>query len=84
MSKWTYLLNTLNDPNNCSMSDSDLLRTVMLLPFVDRVTFQVDIPIDNNTWNTVFHGYARYGAGFNNWRGIAICGAGLDGTELTV
>ena len=32
----------------------------------------------------VFKGYARYGLGFNNWRGLCICGNGISsGTPLT-
>ena len=80
---WPYLPKQLAEGDYFMMADSDFLQTYMCLPFVDRVPLQVDSHIDNNTWNTVFQGYARYGAGFNNWRGIAICGTGLsDGTAL--
>ena len=36
-----------------------------------------------NTDANVIKGRARFGAGFNNWRCIAICGEGVEGTELT-
>lgn len=80
---WPYLPKVLGDKEYFMMADSQFLQNYMCLPFVDRVPLQVDSHLDDNTWNTVFQGYARYGAGFNNWRGIAICGEGmLEATEL--
>lgn len=82
---WPYLPKQLNDENYFMMADSKFLKACMCLPFVDRVPLETKTNIDDNTWNTVFQGYARYGAGFNNWRGIAICGNGFaSGTELAV
>ena len=40
--------------------------------------------IDQNTDANVFKGRSRFGAGFNNWRGIALCGEGFEnGTDLS-
>ena len=38
--------------------------------------------IDDNTDANVWSGRARFGAGFNNWRCIAMGGQGLTGTEI--
>ena len=40
----------------------------------DRVKLEVNADTDRDTNAAVYDGYARYGAGFNNWRGMAIGG----------
>ena len=39
--------------------------------------------IDPNTDANIWRGRARFAAGFNNWRCIALCGEGVSGTSVT-
>ena len=80
---WSYLPKTIGGEPYFLMLDSKFKDDYMCLPFVDRVPLTVRSDIDPNTDANVFKGRARFGAGFNNWRCIALCGAGVDGTELT-
>lgn len=81
---WPYMDKQIGDNDYFMMADSKFLQDYMCLPFVDRVPLSVTHDIDGNTHNHVFRGYARYAAGFNNWRGLAICGKGISsGTVLT-
>ncbi len=82
---WNYLpkgLGTGNKPYFIMM-DSKFNKDYMALPWVDRLPLTVKSDIDPNTDANVWKGRARFGAGFNNWRGIAICGEGLTGTALS-
>lgn len=65
------------------MMDSKFNKDYMALPWVDRIPLSVKSDIDPNTDANVWKGRARFGAGFNNWRGVAICGEGLTGTALS-
>ena len=47
----------------------------------DRVNLEVKAFVDNNTDGAVYDGYARWGAGFNNWRGMLMGGV-TGGTAL--
>lgn len=49
----------------------------------DRVDLEVKAYEDNDTNAAVYDGYARWGAGFNNWRGMAIGGV-AGGTTLEI
>jgi hypothetical protein len=81
---WNYLPSTLNGEPYFIVADSKFLQDYMCIPFVDRVDLTVTSYIDENTDANVFKGRARFAAGFNNWRGMAICGAGFtEGTDLT-
>lgn len=81
---WNYLPATLNGEPYFIVADSKFLQDYMCIPFVDRVDLTVTSYIDENTDANVFKGRARFAAGFNNWRGMAICGAGFtEGTDLT-
>lgn len=81
---WPYLPKTLGGQPYFMMADKQFLQDYMCMPWIDRKPLEVSNYKDENTDDIVYKGYARYGAGFNNWRGIAICGAGLtNGTELT-
>ena len=51
--------------------------------FTDRTPLDVRSSIDENTDANVWRGYARFTAGFNDWRAFAIGGA-EGGTELAV
>lgn len=79
---WPYLPKTLGGQSYFFMLDSKFKDDYMCLPFVDRVKLTVKSDIDPNTDANVFKGRARFGAGHNNWRCIAACGAGLTGTAL--
>ena len=74
---WNYLPATLNGKPYFFMADSQFLQDYMCLPWIDRVPLAVRSYIDNNTDANVFSGRARFAAGFNNWRGIALCGEGF-------
>ena len=50
--------------------------------FQDRVPLDVKSVIDNNTDNNVWQGRARFGAGFADWRFVAV-GNMSTGTDLT-
>ncbi len=80
---WNYLPKNLNDAPYFIMMDSKFNQDYMALPWVDRLALTVKSDIDPNTDANVWKGRARFGAGFNNWRGIAICGSGLTGTALS-
>ncbi len=47
----------------------------------DRVKLEVKAYVDNDTDAGVYDGYARWGAGFNNWRGMVMGGV-TGGTAL--
>lgn len=51
--------------------------------FTDRTPLDVRSSIDENTDANVWRGYARFTAGFNDWRAFAIGGV-VGGTELAV
>lgn len=81
---WRYLPKTIGGKPYFIMMDSKLKENGMCLPFVDRVKLTVKSDIDPNTDANVFRGRARFGAGFYNWRAIALCGEGVTGgTDLT-
>lgn len=79
---WNYLPTTLGGKPYFIMADSQFIQDYMAAPFVDRLALTVTSHIDENTDANVWNGRARFGAGFNNWRGFAICGEGLTGTAL--
>lgn len=81
---WNYLptgLGTGNKPYFI-MADSEFIQDYMAAVWLDRVKLKVTSYIDHNTDANVWNGRARFEAGFNNWRGFAICGEGLTGTAL--
>lgn len=81
---WNYLPKRLGGESYFFMMDSQFMKDYICMPWVDRVKLSVRSYIDENTDANVFAGRARFGAGFNNWRGISLCGAGFSsGTELT-
>lgn len=81
---WNYLPETLEGEEYFFVADSQFLQDYMCMPFVDRVPLTVKSHVDENTDANVFKGRARFAAGLNNWRGIALCGAGFTGgTDLS-
>lgn len=81
---WNYLPPTMSGKPYFFMADSQFLQDYMCLPWIDRIPLAVRSYIENNTDANVFSGRARFAAGFNNWRGIALCGEGFtDGTALS-
>lgn len=80
---WNELPNTINGKPYFFMADSDYMQDYECMPWLDRLKLKVRQYVDNNTDAHVFSGRSRFGAGFNNWRGIALCGAGFTaGTDL--
>ena len=80
---WPYLPKTMNGQPYFILMDSVFNTDYECLPWIDRVPLTVKSDIDPNTDANIFKGRARFGAGFNNWRCMAICGAGLTGTALS-
>lgn len=81
---WNYLPSGLGTGSKpyFIMADSKFNQDYMAAPWVDRLSLTVKSDIDSNTDANVWKGRARFGAGFNNWRGFAICGEGLSGTAM--
>lgn len=80
---WNYLPNTVQGKEYFLLMDSKFNQDYMCLPWLDRVKLTVKSAIDDNTDANTWSGRARFGAGFNNWRGIALVGDSLSsGTEL--
>lgn len=79
---WNELPNKLKGGNYFFMADSNYLQDYECMPFLDRIKLKITQYIDNNTDAHVFKGRSRFGAGFNNWRGISLCGENVDGTDL--
>ena len=80
---WPYLPSAINSKPYFLLMDSQFKDNYECLPWLDRVPLTVRSDIDPNTDANVFKGRARFGAGFNNWRCIAICGEGLTGTTIS-
>lgn len=51
--------------------------------FQDRVELEVESFIDKDTRANVWDGYARFGAGFNDWRGFAVGGVSGGGALIS-
>ena len=79
---WNYLPKTIGGKPFFLMMDTDFKEDYECMPWVDRVKLTVRSEIDPNTDANVFRGRARFGAGFNNWRCIALCGEGVSGKTL--
>lgn len=80
---WNYLPKQIGTKPYFMMMDSKFKDDYECLPWLDRVPLTVRSDIDPNTDANVFKGRARFGAGFFNWRCIAVCGEGVTGTALT-
>jgi hypothetical protein len=76
---WPYLPKTIAGKEYFMLLDSGFQQDYMALPWLDRVKLNVKSIIDPNTDANVWQGRARFGAGFNNWRGIAVVGQELSG-----
>ena len=80
---WNYLPKKLAGQPYFMMLDSQFNGDYLCLPWLDRLPLTVRSDIDPDTDANVWRGRARFGAGFNNWRAIALCGAALPGTVLS-
>lgn len=81
---WAELPKTIGGKPYFILMDSDYMQQYECMPWLDRIKLKVDSYIDHNTHANVFSGRSRFAAGFNNWRGAALCGEGLTGgTDLT-
>lgn len=81
---WPFLPKTLNGKPYFIMMDSQYNKNHLCAPWLERVKLSVHSYVDENTDANIFKGRARFGAGFNNWRFISICGEGFtEGTDLT-
>jgi phage major head subunit gpT-like protein len=61
------------------LMDSRYNETYDSLIWQDRIALDVNSFVDNNTNANVWDGYARFTAGFNDWRAIAV--AGVSGAD---
>lgn len=81
---WGELPKTINGKPYFIMMDSKYMQEYECMPWLDRIKLKVDSYIDHNNHANVFSGRSRFAAGFNNWRGAALCGLGFaNGTDLT-
>ena len=81
---WGELPKTINGKPYFIMMDSQFMQENECMPWLDRIKLKVESYIDHNTHANVFSGRSRFAAGFNNWRGAALCGLGFEnGTDLT-
>ena len=80
---WPYLPKTIGDKPYFMLMDSRFKEDYLCLPFVERTPLTVKSDIDPNTDANIWRGRARFAAGFNNWRCIALCGEGVSGTSVT-
>lgn len=74
---WNYLPKTIGGKPYFIMMDSQFKDDYMCMPFVDRVKLSITQDRDPGTDALVIRGRARYNAGFNNWRCVAVCGEGI-------
>lgn len=79
---WPYLPKQIGGKSYFMMMDSGFKDNYECLPWLDRVKLTVRSSLDDNTDANVFHGRARFGAGFNNWRCIALCQEGGSGDNI--
>ncbi len=81
---WNYLPKAIGNKPYFIMMDSQFKDNYECLPWLDRVPLTVRSDIDPNTDANVFKGRARFGAGFFDWRCMALFGEGVTtGTALT-
>ena len=64
------------------VSSSDKVSAHGAAVWYDRVKLETEAFVDRDTNAAVYNGYARWSAGFNNWRGM-IMGGVTGGTALT-
>lgn len=69
---WPYLNQYVSGSTNVPwfMVDSNYNKQVGTMNWFDRVALEVRSTIDENTDANVWRGYARFVAGFNDWRGV--------------
>lgn len=80
---WNYLPKTIGGKEYFMLLDEKFNQDYIGMVWADRTDLKVKSAIDGNTDANVWSGRARFGAGFNNWRGIALVGDGLSGaTQL--
>ena len=81
---WNYLPKAIGNKPYFIMMDSQFKDNYECLPWLDRVPLSVRSDIDMNTDANVIKGRARFGAGFFDWRCMALFGEGVTtGTALT-
>lgn len=76
---WPYLPKTIGGKPYFFLLDEQFNSDYMCLPWLDRVKLTVRSDLDPNTDANIWKGRARFGAGFNNWRSIALVGEGVTG-----
>ncbi|WP_462385256.1 phage major capsid protein [Intestinibacillus massiliensis] len=76
---WPYLPKAIGGKPYFYIIDEQFNSDYMCLPWLDRVQLTVRSDIDPNTDANIWKGRARFGAGFNNWRSIALVGEGVTG-----
>lgn len=79
---WPYLNQFVGSAKPWILFDSKYNKEVGTNVWFDRVTLEVRSSIDENTDANVWRGYARFSAGFNDWRGM-YAGGVTGGTTLS-
>lgn len=79
---WNYLNQYISSGNMpWILADLDYNKEYGGAIFVDRTNLDVRSTLDEGTDANVWRGYARFTAGFNDWRAYAVCGV-AGGTQL--
>lgn len=79
---WPYLPKNIGGKPYFIMADMNYNEDYDCLKWYDRVPLEVSTYVDKNTDANVWHGRARFGAGFGDWRAMSIVGQGVTGTAL--
>jgi len=80
--RWNVLATPLKywniDPNAeikpFILLDSNFNDTDLTAVWFERIPMEVDAWVENGTKAAIYSGYARFGVGFNNWRGMMMGG----------
>lgn len=67
---WPYLNQFIGNAKPWILFDSQYNKQVGTAVWFDRVNLEVRSTLDDNTDANVWRGYARFVAGFNDWRGM--------------
>ena len=79
---WPYLNRYIGTAKPWILFDSNYNKQVGTNVWFDRVNLEVRSTLDENTDANVWRGYARFVAGFNDWRGM-YAGGVTGGTTLS-
>ncbi len=79
---WPYLPKNIGGKPYFIMADMQFNKDYECAKWFDRIKLTVRSHVDDNTDANIWSGRARFGAGFGNWRSMALVGQGVTGTAL--